>query len=103
MATSLGAASLAILLGLGVPWFFRAVIQSYGHEKNYVNLHSNGMEYIILAMILLIFIFYLIMYFTRFTLRKVTGALLFTTYVIFITFAILMELGVFFDLICIPY
>lgn len=103
VSNSIGASSLAIIVALGVPWFFRAVISSAGHERSYVALHTNGMEYIILSLLLLTLIFYLIVYFRRFILTKITGGLLTLTYAIFITFAVLMEVGVFFDLICIPY
>lgn len=103
VSNSIGASSLAIIIALGVPWFFRALISTKGHERSYVALHTNGMEYIILSLLLLTLIFYLIVYFRRFILTKITGGLLITTYAIFITFAVLMEVGVFFDLICIPY
>ncbi|XP_037038337.1 sodium/potassium/calcium exchanger 3-like [Bradysia coprophila] len=103
VSNSVGASSLAIIIALGVPWFFRAVISSPGHERPYVALHTNGMEYIILSLLLLTLCFYLILYFRRFILTKITGGLLILTYAVFITIAVLMEVGVFFDLICIPY
>ncbi|KAJ6636450.1 Sodium/potassium/calcium exchanger 5 [Pseudolycoriella hygida] len=103
VSNSIGASSLAIIIALGVPWFFRAVISSKGHERPYVALHTNGMEYIILSLLLLTLCFYLIVYFRRFILTKITGSLLILTYAVFITIAVLMEVGVFFDLICIPY
>lgn len=103
VSNSVGASSLAIIIALGVPWFFRAVISSEGHERSYVALHTNGMEYIILSLLLLTLCFYLIVYFRRFILTKITGGMLIATYAVFITFAVLMEVGVFFDLICIPY
>ncbi|KAG4079689.1 hypothetical protein HA402_009075 [Bradysia odoriphaga] len=103
VSNSVGASSLAIIIALGVPWFFRAVISSPGHERPYVALHTNGMEYIILSLLLLTLCFYLILYFRRFILTKITGGLLILTYAIFITIAVLMEVGVFFDVICIPY
>lgn len=103
VSNSIGASSLAIIIALGVPWFFRAVIPTKGHERSYVALHTNGMEYIILSLLLLTLCFYLIVYFRRFILTKITGSLLILAYAVFITVAVLMEVGVFFDLICIPY
>lgn len=103
VSNSVGASSLAIIVALGVPWFFRAVISSEGHERPYVALHTNGMEYIILSLLLLTLCFYLIVYFRRFILTKIAGGMLTLTYAIFITFAVLMEVGIFFDVECIPY
>lgn len=103
VSNSIGASSLAITIALGVPWFFRAVISTKGHERPYVALHTNGMEYIILSLLLLIVCFYLIVYFRRFILTKITGSLLILAYAVFVTLAILMEVGVFFDIICLPY
>lgn len=88
-------------MGLGLPWFFRAVISTYGHEHNYVFMHSNGMEYIILSMLALVIIFLAILTIFRFEIRKTTGVILLLTYFVFLTVAILMELGVIVDLVCI--
>lgn len=103
VSNSVGASSLAIIIALGIPWFFRGVISTKGHERPYVRLHTNGMEYIILSLLLLILIFYLIIYFRRFILTKITGTMLLVTYLVFVTFAVLMEVGVFFELDCLPY
>jgi len=103
VSNSVGASSLAIVISLAVPWFFRAVIMTEGHEKPYVNLHTNGMEFVILSLLLLTICLYLILFLRRFILTKITGLILILTYGGFVTLAVLMEMGFIFDIICIPY
>lgn len=98
MANSIGAASLAILLSLGLPWFVQAVIKetSADSERTYVRLFSNGVEYTLLSLLLMILVTFLVFLARRFVLSLRTGLLLFVFYLLFITFAVLIEVDVLF-------
>lgn len=99
VAHSLGAASLAILISLGIPWLIQS-INKLNTSKPYVDVYSNGMNWTVLGLVLVIVTFYICLSSTRFTLKKLTGILLISSYIIFITLAVLIEVDVFFPNIC---
>lgn len=99
VAHSLGAASLAILISLGIPWLVQS-LNKLNTAKPYVDVYSNGMNWTVLGLVLVIVTFYICLSSTRFTLKKLTGILLISSYVIFITLAVLIEVDIFFPNIC---
>lgn len=98
VANSIGASSLAILLSLGVPWLFKAAILAADEysEKSYVFLRTNGVEFTVLSLIPMILIVYFIFWIRKFNLTKRTGVILFLFYLLFITFAVLVEVNILF-------
>lgn len=98
MANSIGASSLAILLSLGLPWFLLTVIQEANPntDRTYVRLLSNGVEYTILSLLPMILIVFLVFWVRKFVLSLRTGLLLFVFYLLFLAFAILVEVDVLF-------
>lgn len=98
IANSFGASSLAILLSLGVPWLFKAVtleLNDYS-ERTFVSLRTNGVEFTVLSLLLMVIIVYFIYWIRKFCLTKRTGLLLILLYAILISFAVLVEVNVLF-------
>lgn len=99
VAHSLGAASLAILLSLGLPWLIQSLIK-LNTDHPYVDVYSNGMNWTVLGLILVVATFYLCLSLTRFTLKRITGILMITFYLVYITLAVLIEVDIFFPNDC---
>lgn len=98
IANSFGASSLAILLSLGVPWLFKAVtleLSDYS-ERTFVSLRTNGVEFTVLSLLLMVIMVYFIYWIRKFFLTKITGLVLILLYAIFITFAVLVEVNILF-------
>lgn len=97
VANSIGASSLGILLSLGLPWFVMALIQKSNGETPYVILNNNGVEFTMLSLLLVILALYLCISLSGFTLHKLTGVALTLFYLLFISFAVVIELDILFD------
>lgn len=96
VSNSLGANSLAILMSLGVPWFVKTMISGASTTNAHIAIQSYGIEFTIIFLLLALLAMYLILTWARYRLRKVVGAALISTYVIFITLAVLVELDILF-------
>lgn len=96
VAHSLGAASLAILISLGLPWFLRTIIDLGQGKDAFVNVHSDGMEYTVLSLVAVVASLYICLAVSGFRLTKATGAALLTFYLVYITLAVLIEVDIFF-------
>lgn len=96
VSNSLGANTLAILFSLGLPWFIRNMMEGGATTGAYIEINSYGMQYSVMALFLAIGILYLVLYLSKFTLRKLVGLALAIAYLIIVTFMILVELDVFF-------
>lgn len=93
IANSLGASSLGILLALGVPWAITLVLQIADGEEGVVPLHGSGVAYTISMLAPVALTLFVILSVSRFRLMKSTGVALGTAYLLFISFAVLAELG----------
>ncbi|XP_055677663.1 sodium/potassium/calcium exchanger 4-like [Lutzomyia longipalpis] len=91
VSNALGSTSLAILISLGFPWFVRTLVD--GHPFNVV---SYGVEFTTMTMLLATTLLFSVIALFRFHLRKRTGLILVGVYAIFVTFAILNEIDIFF-------
>ncbi|ALC49669.1 CG17167, partial [Drosophila busckii] len=98
VSNSLGANSLAILLSLGVPWFIKNCINYGSGELQQVG--TQGIEYNILILIVSTIALYIILSCSGYRLTKRVGVALFLVYAIFIVLQILIEMNVFFPLVC---
>lgn len=97
IANSLGASSLAILLSLGLPWFIK-VLFKVGHVSNpYVAVsQGDGVTFTIASLLFVPLILFLIISSFKFVLRRIASIFMITCYLLFVTFAVLVELDVLF-------
>ncbi|XP_059611360.1 sodium/potassium/calcium exchanger 4-like [Phlebotomus argentipes] len=91
VSNALGSTSLAILISLGFPWFVRTLVD--GEPFNVV---SYGVEFTTMTMLLATTLLFTVLALFRFKLRKTSGIILVGVYAIFVTFAILNEIDIFF-------
>lgn len=97
VSNALGANSLNILFSLGLPWFLRTMIDGAFSSGAYIRIESFGLEFVISSLLLALLSLYVVLVLFKFTLSRTVGIILFIIYGLFATFAILMELDVFFD------
>lgn len=98
MSNALGANSLAILFALGTPWLIRTLtLVGQGVEEPAVFIDSRGIAFVATSLLLAVTLLWLTLYIGKFKLRKTVGVVLVVLYLIFITFGILVEIGVIFD------
>jgi Ca2+/Na+ antiporter len=95
VSNALGANCLAILFSLGLPWFITTMLHGAGSTNAHIHIYSYGMEYTIMVLILAVATLYSVLAFNGYKLSKIVGVYLFIAYIIFVTFAILMEFNVF--------
>ncbi|CAL7946760.1 unnamed protein product [Xylocopa violacea] len=91
MSNTLGANILDILLGLGLPWTIRCL--TTGRD---VMIVSTALSYSVLSIVACIAILYGVLAFFGFKLNKKVGLICLLLYAIFVVFACLVELNVFF-------
>ncbi|KAG7201482.1 hypothetical protein KM043_004241 [Ampulex compressa] len=91
MSNTLGANTLDILLCLGLPWLIKTIMT--GKD---VEIVSGALSYSVLSIILCVIVFYSVTAFYKFKLNKKVGAICLVMYAVFLVFAILIELNVFF-------
>ncbi|GAB0086850.1 Sodium/potassium/calcium exchanger [Sergentomyia squamirostris] len=96
VSNALGANSLAILLSLGLPWFIRNSIERPHDLNTFINIHSYGIEITILSLLLAVGVLVVVISLGHYELKRSVGFVLLTIYLIFITFAILVEMDIFF-------
>lgn len=100
VSNALGANCLAILFSLGLPWFINTMIDGAGQTKAYIRIYSYAMEFTITAIIFAALTLYIVIAAAGYKLRKTVGAILGFSYIIFATYAILVELGLIFEPSC---
>ncbi|XP_013179561.1 PREDICTED: sodium/potassium/calcium exchanger 3-like [Papilio xuthus] len=98
VSNALGANSLAILFALGVPWLIKTLtLVGQGAESSAVYINSAGIGFIVGSLLVAVTALYITLFIGKFQLRKRIGAVLVVLYAIFITFAILVEMGIIVD------
>ncbi|KAM3968438.1 sodium/potassium/calcium exchanger 5 [Aphomia sociella] len=98
VSNALGANSLAILFALGLPWLIKTLTNvAQGAEEPAVLINSAGIDFVVGSLLVAVVCLWITLYIGKFKLRKSTGFALSVLYVIFITFAILVEMGVILD------
>ncbi|XP_049822385.1 sodium/potassium/calcium exchanger 3-like [Aethina tumida] len=95
VSNSMGANTMNILLSLGFPWFFKAILKGTGPDA-YVEIESGSIQYTILALIAVSIILYATLYFNKFHMSKKTGIILLLVYIVCAILATLSEM-VFFN------
>jgi Ca2+/Na+ antiporter len=94
VSNSLGANSLAILFSLGIPWFLKIMVRGGPFTNAFINIQSDGMEYVVISLIAAVVTLYLVLRISGYNLRKTVGVVLFVAYTIFVAFPILVEMNV---------
>ncbi|KPJ09254.1 Sodium/potassium/calcium exchanger 5 [Papilio machaon] len=98
VSNALGANSLAILFALGLPWLIKTLtLVGQGAENTAVYINSAGIGYIVGSLLVAVAALYVTLFLGKFQMRKKLGAVLIVLYAIFITFAILVEMGIIVD------
>ncbi|KAJ8737561.1 hypothetical protein PYW08_000156 [Mythimna loreyi] len=98
VSNALGANSLAILFALGLPWMIKTLTMlGQGEDPAAVMIDSDGIGFVVGSLLVAVSCLWLTLFISKFTLRKTVGAILLVFYAIFITFAILVEMGVILD------
>ena len=73
-----------------------------GSTGAFIQIFSHGIEFTIISLILAVGTLYLVISIAGYKLRKTVGCILIVAYVFFVTFAILVELDVFFEAPVLP-
>ncbi|CAH2985458.1 unnamed protein product [Chilo suppressalis] len=95
VSNALGANSLAILFALGVPWLIKTLtLVARGEEQTAVLINSAGIDFVVGSLLVAVCCLWLTLFIGKFKLRRSVGIVLVVLYVVFITFAILVETGV---------
>jgi len=96
LSNSIGSNTFDILMCLGLPWFIRASIIANDPDLNYVKINSTGLEYSTMMLVTALVVLYGILALNKFKLDRKIGLLSLFLYVMFLVFASLFELNVFF-------
>ncbi|CAB3225783.1 unnamed protein product [Arctia plantaginis] len=98
VSNALGANSLAILFALGLPWLIKTVsLKIQEADEAAVLINSAGIDFVVGSLLVAVCCLWITLFIGKFTLRKRLGFVLVMLYVIFITFAILVEMGIILD------
>ncbi|XP_036232892.1 sodium/potassium/calcium exchanger 4 isoform X2 [Bactrocera oleae] len=96
ICNSIGSNTFDILLCLGVPWLIKAVFFPIQQGQNYVGINSAGLEYSAITLLSTLFLLYITFSFNKFKLDRKVGMACLVMYLVFMIFASLIELNVFF-------
>lgn len=96
VSNALGSNCLSILFSLSLPWFIRTMADGAGFTGAYIRIYSYGAEYILISIIFAVITLYIVISSLGYKLRRLGGSILSVSYIVFATFAILVELGIFF-------
>ncbi|XP_035433907.2 sodium/potassium/calcium exchanger 4-like [Spodoptera frugiperda] len=98
VSNALGANSLAILFALGLPWLIKTLtLVAQDADEQAVLINSAGIDFVVGSLLVAVACLWITLYIGKFTLRRSLGAILLVLYAIFITFAILVEMGIILD------
>ena len=93
----LGSNTFDILICLGLPWLARAVQTGLTNADYAMNVSSEGITYTVISLLLSLFILYILLGAAKFVLNKTVGVICLIVYGVFLAFAIMFELNVFFE------
>ncbi|XP_071553844.1 sodium/potassium/calcium exchanger 3 [Temnothorax nylanderi] len=91
MSNTLGANTLDILLCLGLPWLVKILMD----QKDIV-IVSGALRYSVLSILVCVIAFYALVAYCKYFLNKKVGVICLILYAIFLVFALLFELNVFY-------
>lgn len=96
ICNSIGSNTFDILLCLGVPWLIKAVFFPIQPGQHFVGINSAGLEYSAITLLSTLFLLYITFTCNKFKLDRRVGTACLVMYLVFLTFASLIELNVFF-------
>lgn len=91
VSNSLGANTMAILFSLGMPWFFKTMLDG-ANTDNPIKIQSGSIEYTIIALIFVAFALYTTLALNKFRLSKLTGGILICIFVLMVALAVVSEM-----------
>ncbi|XP_069365220.1 sodium/potassium/calcium exchanger 4-like isoform X3 [Maniola hyperantus] len=97
VSNALGANTLAILFALGLPWLIKTLTLLVQGYDTAVTINSAGIDFIVGSLLVAACCLWISLFIAKFKLRRSIGCLLAVLYLIFITFAILVEMGIILD------
>ncbi|KAI8482087.1 hypothetical protein Bbelb_401740 [Branchiostoma belcheri] len=92
VSNAVGSNVFDILVGLGVPWFFKTVVVD---TNSVVYIQSGGLVYSAVTLLSTVLVLLFIMWLNRWRLDRELGVICSCLYAVFLTLGILYELGVF--------
>ncbi|VEN45643.1 unnamed protein product [Callosobruchus maculatus] len=92
VSNSLGANTMNILMSLGLPWFFKNMLNLYRGIHTGIHIQSGSIEYTILSLIFVSFCLYTVLALNKFRLGKIVGATLLCIYTTMVVLAVLSEM-----------
>ncbi|XP_047543613.1 sodium/potassium/calcium exchanger 3-like [Vanessa atalanta] len=97
VSNALGANSLAILFALGLPWLIKTLTLLAQGADTAVTINSAGIDFVVGSLLVAACLLWICLFIGKFKLRRSLGFVLICLYVVFITFAILVEMGIILD------
>ncbi|XP_012348110.1 sodium/potassium/calcium exchanger 3 isoform X2 [Apis florea] len=96
ISNSIGSNVFDVLLCLGLPWFLKAALFSKEPGNYYVTINSQGLIYSSISLFSTLTVLYLSLLVGKFKLTRSVGIICLTMYMIFLIFASILELNIFF-------
>jgi len=94
-SNTIGSNTFDVLVCLGLPWLIQTAILSF-QEVDYIEIQSGGLEYSAIILVSALVLVYLFIAANGFILDKKIGLACVFMYIVFITFACMLEMNVFF-------
>ncbi|KAK6639955.1 hypothetical protein RUM43_008232 [Polyplax serrata] len=96
ISSSIGSNTFDVLLCLGLPWLIKSTFLPNEPGHHVVKINSQGLGYTAISLLMTLAILYVSFVLNRFVLDRKIGLICLLMYLIFLIFACLMELNVFF-------
>ncbi|XP_017877047.1 sodium/potassium/calcium exchanger 3-like [Ceratina calcarata] len=96
ISNSIGSNVFDVLLCLGLPWFLKAAFFPTVAGNHYVTINSQGLVYSAISLFSTLTVLYLSLLFAKFKLTRNVGIACLIMYIIFLVFASILELNLFF-------
>ncbi|XP_068975154.1 sodium/potassium/calcium exchanger 4-like isoform X1 [Bombus flavifrons] len=96
ISNSIGSNVFDVLLCLGLPWFLKAALFPKTPGDHYVTINSQGLVYNSISLFSTLTVLYLSLLIGKFKLTRSIGIVCLIMYVIFLVFASILELNMFF-------
>lgn len=96
ISNSIGSNVFDVLLCLGLPWFLKAALLPKVPGNHYVTINSQGLVYSSISLFSTLTVLYLSLLIGKFKLTRSVGIVCLVMYIIFLVFASILELNMFF-------
>lgn len=96
ISNSIGSNVFDVLLCLGLPWLVKATLLPKVPGENYVKINSQGLVYSSVSLFSTLIVLYGALLFNKFQLNRKIGTICLIMYIVFLIFASIVELNIFF-------